>query len=59
MGAAQQFLAFDLGAESGRGVLGRFDGEHLDLWRNSIASQMEVSVYWIACTGMSYDFGTR
>ena len=31
MGAAQQFLAFDLGAESGRGVLGRFDGEHLTL----------------------------
>ena len=31
MGAAQQFLAFDLGAESGRGVLGHFDGEKLKL----------------------------
>lgn len=31
MGATQQFLAFDLGAESGRGVLGQFDGEHLNL----------------------------
>ena len=31
MGAVQQFLAFDLGAESGRGVLGRFDGERLNL----------------------------
>ena len=31
MGAAQQFLAFDLGAESGRGVLGHFDGERLKL----------------------------
>ena len=31
MGAAQQFLAFDLGAESGRGVLGCFDGERLSL----------------------------
>lgn len=31
MGAAQRFLAFDLGAESGRGVLGRFDGERLVL----------------------------
>jgi rhamnulokinase len=26
-----QLLAFDLGAESGRGVLGRFDGEKVDL----------------------------
>ena len=31
MGTAQQFLAFDLGAESGRGVLGQFDGERLTL----------------------------
>ncbi len=31
MGAAQQFLAFDLGAESGRGVLGHFNGERLNL----------------------------
>ena len=31
MGAARQFLAFDLGAESGRGVLGTFDGERLNL----------------------------
>lgn len=31
MSAAKQFLAFDLGAESGRGVLGRFDGSRLSL----------------------------
>ena len=31
MGASQQFLAFDLGAESGRGVVGHFDGERLHL----------------------------
>ena len=31
MGASQRFLAFDLGAESGRGVLGHFDGERLTL----------------------------
>ena len=31
MEAARQFLAFDLGAESGRGVLGTFDGERLNL----------------------------
>ena len=31
MADTQQFLAFDLGAESGRGVLGRFDGERLKL----------------------------
>lgn len=31
MGATRKFLAFDLGAESGRGVLGHFDGEHLKL----------------------------
>ena len=31
MPSAQQFLAFDLGAESGRGVLGRFDGQRLAL----------------------------
>src|SRR5579884_216057 len=31
MPAAKQFLAFDLGAESGRGVLGRFDGSRLSL----------------------------
>jgi len=29
--AAQHFLAFDLGAESGRGILGAFDGDHLTL----------------------------
>ena len=31
MGTTQGFLAFDLGAESGRGVLGHFDGERLTL----------------------------
>ncbi len=31
MGTPQGFLAFDLGAESGRGVLGRFDGKHFKL----------------------------
>ncbi len=31
MSAAKQFLAFDLGAESGRGVLGLFDGQGLKL----------------------------
>lgn len=31
MAEAQSFLAFDLGAESGRGVLGRFDGERIKL----------------------------
>ena len=31
MAASKVFLAFDLGAESGRGVLGRFDGERLAL----------------------------
>ena len=31
MEATQNFLAFDLGAESGRGVLGHFDGEQFKL----------------------------
>jgi rhamnulokinase len=31
MPAAKQLLAFDLGAESGRGVLGKFDGNQLTL----------------------------
>jgi rhamnulokinase len=31
MPTSNQFLAFDLGAESGRGVLGRFDGSRLSL----------------------------
>jgi rhamnulokinase len=31
MSNTKQFLAFDLGAESGRGVLGRFDGSRLSL----------------------------
>src|SRR5579862_586978 len=31
MSAAKKLLAFDLGAESGRGVLGRFDGQRLTL----------------------------
>ena len=31
MNETQSFLAFDLGAESGRGVLGRFDGERIEL----------------------------
>ena len=30
-GATSDYLALDLGAESGRGVLGRFDGDRLDL----------------------------
>src|SRR4051812_26864303 len=31
MGSTSDYLALDLGAESGRGVLGRFDGERLAL----------------------------
>ena len=31
MTAIRKLLAFDLGAESGRGVLGLFDGSHLSL----------------------------
>ena len=31
MAETQSFLAFDLGAESGRAVLGRFDGETIAL----------------------------
>lgn len=31
MTAVRTFLAFDLGAESGRGVLGRFDGQRVEL----------------------------
>ena len=31
MAALSHYLALDLGAESGRGLLGRFDGEHLAL----------------------------
>src|SRR5947199_4356819 len=31
MTAAKKFLAFDLGAESGRGILGLFDGQQLRL----------------------------
>jgi rhamnulokinase len=31
MTAAKKLLAFDLGAESGRGILGRFDGQRLGL----------------------------
>jgi rhamnulokinase len=31
MPAQKKLLAFDLGAESGRGLLGRFDGQRLDL----------------------------
>src|SRR5436309_2500200 len=31
MAATKNLLAFDLGAESGRGVLGRFDGQRLNL----------------------------
>src|SRR5947207_9472628 len=31
MSATSDYLALDLGAESGRGVLGRFDGERLTL----------------------------
>ncbi len=31
MAAGKHLLAFDLGAESGRGIIGRFDGRRLDL----------------------------
>src|SRR3954447_18891959 len=31
MGQTSDYLALDLGAESGRGLLGRFDGERLTL----------------------------
>ena len=31
MATTSNYLALDLGAESGRGLLGRFDGQHLAL----------------------------
>ena len=37
MAKTSNYLALDLGAESGRGLLGRFDGERLS-WRRSTAS---------------------
>ena len=58
MEATQGFLAFDLGAESGRGVLGHFNGERLNLeelhrFPNGGVRVLD-SLHW-----MFYDFGTK
>jgi rhamnulokinase len=50
MAATSNYLALDLGAESGRGLLGRFDGRHLELeeihrFPNSPV-QMLDTLYW-------------
>ena len=43
-------LAFDLGAESGRGMLGRFDGERLELTElrrfPNVAVRVLEALYW-------------
>ena len=48
--AKRKFLAFDLGAESGRAILGQFDGERLkleDLHRFPNGPvQLFDSLYW-------------
>jgi len=48
--AKRRFLAFDLGAESGRAILGRFDGERLELeeLRRFSNGPVQVfdSLYW-------------
>jgi rhamnulokinase len=50
MAASRKLLAFDLGAESGRGVLGKFDGERLQLqdahrFPNTPAATLD-SLHW-------------
>jgi len=50
MAATSNYLALDLGAESGRGLLGRFDGQHLALeeihrFPNNPV-QMADTLYW-------------
>ena len=50
MGATSNYLALDLGAESGRGLLGRFDGQHLTLEEShrfpNGPVQMLDTLYW-------------
>lgn len=50
MGATTNYLAVDLGAESGRGLLGRFDGERLALEEThrfpNGPVQMLDTIYW-------------
>jgi rhamnulokinase len=50
MGATSNYLALDLGAESGRGLLGRFDGQHLALEEThrfpNGPVQMVNTLYW-------------
>jgi rhamnulokinase len=50
MGATSNYLALDLGAESGRGLLGRFDGQHLALEEThrfpNGPVQMLDTLYW-------------
>src|SRR5262245_55605867 len=50
MSSAKTFLAFDLGAESGRGILGSFDGSRLSLevlhrWPNGAVRTLD-SMHW-------------
>src|SRR5262249_52236224 len=50
MTATQKILAFDLGAESGRGVVGHFDGRRLELqeirrFANTPAATLD-SLHW-------------
>ncbi len=50
MGTTSNYLALDLGAESGRGLLGRFDGQHLALEEThrfpNGPVQMLDTLYW-------------
>ena len=50
MSAMRNYLALDLGAESGRGLLGRFDGQHLTL-KKPTAFPTARSGCWIPFTG--------
>ena len=51
MATTSNYLALDLGAESGRGLLGHFDGQRLATGRDSPLSRMVQSRCWIPSTG--------
>jgi len=58
MSGSSNYLAFDLGAESGRAILG-IVAQTGWRWKNSTGSPMNQLSITASCTGMWPDFGKK